>query len=112
MGKNKTWLPHELLRKERKGTIKWRLGTSQTQAPGKKVGHQAVKMAPCVFSNYPVILVRVVLWTKVRANISTSCKLTHRNAVAKKFIKLNVAIGRGTSVFVEAADQCLVLILN
>ena len=52
---------------------------SQTQAPGKKVGHQAVKMALCMFSNYPVILVRVVLRMKVKANINTSCKPTHRN---------------------------------
>lgn len=52
---------------------------SQIQAPGKKVSHQAEKMAPCVFSNYPVILVRVVLWTEVKANITTSCKATQRN---------------------------------
>ena len=52
---------------------------SQIQAPGKKVCHQAVKMAPCVFSNYPVILVRVVLQMKVKPNVTTSCKPTYRN---------------------------------
>ena len=40
------------------------LGMSQTQAPGKKISHQAVKMAPGVLSKYTVILVCVVLRTK------------------------------------------------
>lgn len=43
---------------------------SQTQAPSEEVSHHSVKMATCVFSNYPVILVRVVLGTKKEANIT------------------------------------------
>ena len=57
------------------------LGMSQTQAPCKKISHQAEKMTPCVFSNYPVSFVRVVLWMKVEANVTTSCKPTYRNTV-------------------------------
>ena len=54
---------------------------SQTQAPCKKISHQAEKMTPCVFSNYPVSFVRVVLWMKVEANVTTSCKPAYRITV-------------------------------
>lgn len=54
---------------------------SQTQAPCKKISHQTEKMTPCVFSNYPVSFVRVVLWMKVEANVTKSCKPAYRITV-------------------------------
>ena len=56
---------------------------SQIQAPREEVGHQSVKMATCVFSNYPVILVGVVLRRNERGNTATSYKPVHCKTAGK-----------------------------